>query len=206
MKFFSNGTFRPHMAPLALVATLLFASLLLTPTPVRAGGKKGKTISKKPAESFNEIYFKKLKDYKIRLTCFSRNRFFSAGDFAKLTFVLKNTGNKDLVVYEWFEREPDNIRIYYHVWEKGMDAPPLKEFKELAPSIGKKPKRMTLELRPKTSVVVDKLLTFIRILNVEKPVSFILFAELNLKSISARSEFIKIVVLPRGKKSTTQKP
>jgi len=192
--------FGPISRRVAVAAVSAVACLALISHSAFAAGKKKRLLEKKPAEAFKELHFKKIKDYKIKLECVSVSRFLMAGDLPKITFSLTNIGKNDLVVYEWFEREPDNLRLYYHVWKKGMDVPPLKEFTPLIPPVEKKPKRMTLELKPKTSVLIDKFLTFVRVVDSKEPVTFIIFAELNLTSISARSGFFKVTVLPRGKK------
>ena len=175
----------------------ILASALAAPS-FAGNAPKHVVLRKKPIEQFDKIYFPKIKAYKVSLECISLERYFTSGDFAKLTFSLHNIGSKPLVVYEWLERDPDNLRLYYYKLKEGEKAPPpLKEFVPLIPDIGKKPRRMTLELQPGTSVIVDKLLTFIRLTHVTRATTFVVFAELNLRSISARSDFIKIVVLPR---------
>ena len=180
---------------------VILVILAFLPICVSAGtAPKHVVLRKKPIEQFDKVFFPKIKDYKVKLECISLEQYFTAGDLAKLTFSLHNLGLKPLVVYEWMEREPDNLRLYYYRLKEGQDdPPPIKEFTPLIPDVGKKPKRMTLELQPRTSVLVGKLLIFIRSLDIKKPTKFVVFAELNLKSISARSEFVKITVLPRGR-------
>ncbi len=183
------------------VLTLFSAALCVAAIPSFAKEhKKHVILTKKPIEQFDKIYFPKIKDYKANLECISLERYFTAGDFAKLTFRLHNVDSKPLVVYEWLERSPDNLRLYFYKMKEGEQAPPpLRKFTPLIPDVGKKPKRMTLELQPRNAVLVDKLLPFIRLLDVKKPTAFLVFATLNLRSISARSGIIKIFVLPRGK-------
>jgi len=179
----------------------LFAMFVIAQPSSRAKVKKGRVFVKKPSSAFNEIHFKKLTGYKVALDCASQDRFFIAGDLPKLTFRLTNLGKKDLLVYEWYERENSNIRLYYYKLDAGMDSPPpLKEFTPIIPMVGDKPARMTLDLKPKTSVLISTFLTFVRVVQVKKATTFLLFAELNMKSISARSKCIRIVVLPRGGK------
>jgi hypothetical protein len=77
-----------------------------------------------------------------------------------------------------------------------MKKPKREEWKLLAPKIPEKPKRLTLQLNPDNSVYIDKFLTFVNDMRLTKPKQFIVYAELNLTSITVRSPYIRITVKP----------
>lgn len=155
-----------------------------------------KTLSKKRAEDFKKIFFPKIKKYSIRIECASYEREFKAGKPAKMTFRIKNLSTKPLVVYEWFMRESLNLKIYYTPWTKGMKKPKKEDWMVISPKIPEKPRRMPLELEPGNYVYIDKLLPFITNMKLTAPKEFVVYAELNLKSITKRSPYIKIKVTP----------
>jgi hypothetical protein len=158
----------------------------------------GVTKGKKREEEFKKLVFPKIKDFSIRIECVSYKRQFTAGETPKMTFRIKNLSRKPLVVYEWFMHEADNLKIYYTPWTKGMKKPKKEEWRVISPKIPDKPKRMSLQLDFGNSVYIDKTLPFIAKMKLNKPVEFVMYAELNLTSITKRSPYIKITVIPRS--------
>ena len=159
--------------------------------------KKKREITMKKSEDFNRVYFPKIKNYDVELDCVSYLRSFKAGDDVKLTFRLTNFDIKPLVIYEWFAKEANNIRLYYIPWHKGMKKPEASEWIPIIPDVGSKPERSSLELKYKNNVLIDVPLPFIKELKPERDVRhYIIYAELNLNSISAKSKYIKITIKP----------
>jgi hypothetical protein len=154
------------------------------------------SISKKKASDFKEIFFPKIKKYSIKIECVSYEREFVVGKPAKMTFRIKNLSSKPLVVYEWFMNEPFNLKIYYTPWTKGMKKPRKEDWMVLTPKIPKKAKHMPLELESGNYVYIDKFLPFIANMKLTAPKEFVVYAELNLTSITKRSPYIKITLTP----------
>ncbi len=142
---------------------------------------------KKPVEA---------KKFNLGLECVSVKREFKSGKPAKMTFRLRNYEMRLLSIPEWMIEESNNIRLYYVPWEEKMKKPDKDQWKAIIPNVGESPKRMTLELAPRNSVLLDVVLPFVEKMNIDSPQDFILYVKLNLSSVSARSKFIKITVKP----------
>jgi hypothetical protein len=121
---------------------------------------------------------------------------FKAGTEPKITYRLANLGLKRIVVYEWFMKEADNICLYYIPWEDGMKIPPFKEWKEIKPDVGEKPRRMTLDLHPRNSTLIDVKFSFIKDLKIYTVKDFLVFARMNLMSLPVKSRITRIRVVP----------
>ena len=143
-----------------------------------------------------DFKFKQIKDYDAELECVSPKREFKAGSKVKMTFRLRNYAMKSLVIYEWYEKEAYNIRLYYIPWSPGMKIPPKDKWNSVIPTVEKDARRMTMELRHRSSALIDVELPFIEKLKTDHVQYFYIFTELNLTSISVRSKFIKIMVKP----------
>ena len=142
------------------------------------------------------LKFPKIKDYNVELECVSPEREFKAGTVPKMTFRLRNYAMKHLIIYEWYSKESDNIRLYYVPWKPKMKVPPKAQWNAIIPEIPKNPKHISMELTHRSSVLVDIDLSFIKDIKTDHIQYFYIFTELNLTSIHARSEFIKITVKP----------
>ena len=121
---------------------------------------------------------------------------FKAGTEPKVIYRLINLSLKRLIVYEWYMKEEYNIVIYYTPWEKGMKLPPFKDWKKIAPKIGDKPRRMTLDLHHRNSTLINTKFSFIKDLKLYTTKDFLVFAKLNLMSLPIKSRIIKIRVIP----------
>jgi len=121
---------------------------------------------------------------------------FKAGTDPVITYRLVNLGLKRIIVYEWFMKEADNISLYYIPWEEGMKIPPFKEWKEIKPDVGEKPRRMTLDLHPRNSTLIDVKFSFIKDLKIYTMKDFLVFARMNLMSLPVKSRITRIRVVP----------
>ena len=143
-----------------------------------------------------DFKFKKITNYDAELECVSPKREFKAGSKVKMTFRLRNYAMKPLIIYEWYEKESYNIRLYYIPWTPGMKVPPKDKWKAVIPTIEKDARRMTMELSHRSSALLDVELPFIEKMKTDHVQYFYIFTELNLTSIPMRSKFIKIMVKP----------
>ncbi len=154
--------------------------------------------SKEPAKILvlKNLKFPKIKDYNVELECVSPKREFKAGKKAKMTFRLHNYAMKPLVIYEWYQKESENISLYYVPWKPKMKVPAKSKWNALIPKIMKNAKHISMELTHRSSVLLDVDLSFIEHMKTDHIQYFYIFTELNLTSISSRSKFIKITVKP----------
>jgi hypothetical protein len=174
-----------------MLALFLFTSYSVYAQDVT---KKVKGVTK--AEDIKNLKFPKIKKYNVELECVSPIREFKAGQPAKMTFRLRNYSLKPLIIYEWYAKESENIRLYYIPWTPKMKKPKKDQWFSIIPKIAEKPKRLSMELTHRSSVLLDVDLSFIKEMKTDRIQSFIIFTELNLTSISARSQMIKIEVKP----------
>ena len=121
---------------------------------------------------------------------------FKAGTLPDITFRLQNRGLKNLVIPEWMMQEELNISIYYTPWELGQEIPALEAWKEQRPDIGENPRRMTLALKHRNSVLVKTQMDFVKDMNIVTPQDFLLIARLNLSSILIRTRVMRVRVNP----------
>lgn len=144
----------------------------------------------------NQIHFPKLKDYRVTLSPMTSRRSFYAGEDARMVFQLRNVGTKRLIVYEWRLKEAENLRVYYAPYHSGLKELPKSEWKCLKPEAWGD--RSTLTLTPKTAALIEVPLPFIKEMDPgelpPKGKRFVMFAELNLESINARSGNFLITV------------
>jgi hypothetical protein len=156
--------------------------------------KKVKGVTK--AEDIKNLKFPKIKKYNVELECVSPIREFTAGKPAKMTFRLRNYAVKPLIIYEWYAKESNNIRLYYVPWKPKMKKPTKDQWIPIIPKIENKPKRLSMELTHRSSVLLDVDLPFIAKIKSDHIQYFVIFVELNLTSISTKSQMIKIEVKP----------
>ncbi|MBP5182714.1 MAG: hypothetical protein J6331_06785 [Lentisphaeria bacterium] len=145
--------------------------------------------------------FRKLKDYSVALIVMSPRRTYLPGSAnAKIIFALKNTGHTKLTIKEWRMNEKANLRILYAPGtpEETKNLPPGKW--KISPTFDPADKyaevHNPLTLNPvDNKALIEVPLTFIRdVKNMGKKQYFTIVAELNLTSISARSEPVLITV------------
>jgi len=172
-------------------ATAIFLGSCKT-EPQEAAGKRFDT-----GKPYTEVLHK-LKDYSLSLQVASAPKTFKAGQEAVVTYKLTNNGKKPLVIYEWMMNEEDNIALYRIVY-----SPDIKTFDKNAwdgdiPKTAEHPKRSPLTLNPNNSVFIEKKLKFIKNIGpVELPesgIKYLLIAELNLSTVSVRSQAVIITV------------
>jgi len=147
----------------------------------------------------NAIKFPKLENYRVRLECVSPKRSFKAGQPVNLTFRLKNIGRQRVIIYEWFIIEGKNLRLFYLPFEESAEKPKPEDWSCLIPELGERERRNTLEIKPGNSDLINKELPFIKAIDPKKLLTtqdFMIYGELNLNSISARSRAIKVSVNP----------
>jgi len=142
------------------------------------------------------IIFPKIKKHRAILECVSSKIEFKAGTTPALTFRLKNLSSKRLIILEWMMKESHNIKIYYTPWVIGMKKPTKDQWKVIAPEIGDSPKRMTLDLATRNSVLLKTNLDFVKDIKIKSPQDFLIYAELNLSSIRIRSKMMQIRINP----------
>jgi hypothetical protein len=143
-----------------------------------------------------KLKYKKIAKYKAILECVSPKVEFKAGSVPQITFRLKNLSSKRLLITEWMMKESNNIKIYYTPWHPGMKIPVKDQWKVISPKIGENPKRMTLDLAHRNSVLLNTNLDFVKDLKIITPQYFMIYGKLNLSSISKRSRFLKIKINP----------
>lgn len=159
-------------------------------------GQSGKIYGR---QTSGKIHFPKIRDYNVILECVSPQRTFTAGKPAFIRFRLKNRGSGRIVVYEWMMNESDNLQFYYIPWEKNMKTRPSKDgWIRVSPAIKEPIRRMTLELAPGNSVLMEKKLEFIENIKTGSIASqdYLMYFELTLESFQAKSNIIKITVKP----------
>ena len=175
---------------------LLIFSVLLMLTFAACVSHKTQAFDKTYPEPTKKIIFPKIKEYNALLERVSPIMEFKAGTSPAMTFRLMNLSTKRLILPEWMMNEPDNLIIYYIPWEKGMKKPPIDKWQVLAPKTKLNPKRMTLDLNHRNSVLIKSKLTFIKDMKIRTPKDFLLFGALNLTSIRIKSRIMKIRINP----------
>ena len=145
--------------------------------------------------------FRKLKDYSVALIVMSPRRTYLPGSAnAKIIFALKNTGHTKLTIKEWRMNEKANLRILYAPGtpEETKNLPPGKW--KTSPTFDPADKYAEvynpLSLNPvDNNALIEVPLTFVKdVKNMGRKQHFTIVAELNLTSISARSEPVLITV------------
>jgi hypothetical protein len=182
--------------------------------PVFPSDKQKKSLKKaskfvlKPIEEqlFEHSFPDPPKNLKFPLIKFNKNDIllekmtpeveFKAGTTPEITYRLINLSLKRIIVYEWYMKETNNITIYYTPWEDGMKLPPFKDWKKIAPKIGKKPRRMTLDIRHRNSTLINVPFSFFKNLKLYTTKEFLVFAKLNLTSLPVKSRITKIRIIP----------
>jgi len=144
-----------------------------------------------------KIKFPKVNDYKVKLDCLSKKTTFTAGQAAGLVFGMKNTGATSLTCYEWHPEESENLIVNYALAEEGKK-PSKEDWKHEIPEEKPKKRIIPLQLSPNNTVLINKNLDFISKMNadINKPVTFYVYVELNLKSMTAKSSVLKVTVMP----------
>ncbi|OGV53184.1 MAG: hypothetical protein A2017_04700 [Lentisphaerae bacterium GWF2_44_16] len=170
-----------------VILVLSFSSLL------SAENDKAK---KNKAASSPSIHFPALKDYRISFEVISSRREFYLEEDIFLTFKLQNISDKPLLIYEWMMNEPDNVKIYYRLYDENIKEFIESEWECLNPEIKQPVKRAVLDLNPQNSVFIDKEMSFVKKLKLSAlpkgGAKYYVIGVLNLKSISAKSHPVVI--------------
>ncbi len=175
------------------------AALLMTSVAFLSSCKSGDNV--KMAYVKNVEHFPKIKDYNVEFDCVSPIRTFKINDPAVLVFRLTNLSDKKLVVYEWMMIDDYNIKLFAAPWKEGTPEPEKDKWVCITPPVKKPARRMTLELTRNTSTIIEKTLDFKKDVlkkDIDKPQTFIVYAELNLESLPVKSRPAIITVNPQG--------
>ncbi len=179
-------------SPIQFVFCAFCLMLLSAVAPIIHAAPKDEQMDKTP-----ELKFPKLKNYEVKLECLSSEKEFPAGKAGMLRFALRNCGANSFMCYEWKMDEQLNIAINYCEW-KGQTNLKDADWKKEIPERKGNLRLMPLELAPNNRVLIDKKLDFIEKIpgSIKEPLTFYIYAELNLESMSAKSSMIKITVIP----------
>lgn len=177
--------------------SLLFLFLAVSCSPedsAKAGAKKNKRSGSKKV-------FRKLENYSVALIIMTANRTFLPGSAnAKVVFALRNTGHTPLTVKEWRMCESSNLSILYAPGKpEETKKIPLKDWKR-SPTYDKNDPyaeiHTPLILHPiNNNALIEVPLSFLQdVKNKGRRQYFTIIAELNLTSISAKSEPLLVTV------------
>lgn len=181
---------------LFLLSGLVFLLFFSSCAPEEKGGwiKNGTKTTRK------EI-FRKLKDYSLALIIMTPQRtYIPESKTAKVVFALKNTGPARITIKEWRMCESSNIRIKYAPGTLEETAKlPLSKWKDSPtydPSDRYAEIYNPLSLNPVDNhALIEVPLTFVRnVKNRGRRQYFTVIAELNLTSVSAKSEPFLVTV------------
>ena len=177
---------------LSIMTALLFTSAVLFPSCKSEGNVRMGMVK-------DVDHFPKIKDYDIEFDCVSPIRTFRINEPAVLVFRLTNLSDKNLVIYEWKMIDDYNMRLFVSPWEEGTPTPEQDKCICIAPPVKKNSRRMTLELTHNTSTIVEKTIDFKKDVirkDIDKPQTFIVYAELYLESLPLKSRPAKITITP----------
>ena len=174
-----------------MAATLFSSSALLSSCKSEDNVKMGMVK--------DVAHFPKIKDYNVEFDCVSPIRTFRINEPAVLVFRLTNLADKNLIVYEWRMIDDYNIKIFVAPWQEGTPTPEEDKWVCIAPTLKKPFRRMTLELTHGTSTIVEKTIDFKKdVINkdIDKPQTFMVYAELYLESFPLKSRPATITINP----------
>ncbi len=177
---------------LSMMTALLLTSALLFPSC-----KSGDNVKMGVVKDVE--HFPKIKNYNLEFDCVSPVRTFNINEPALLIFRLTNLSDKKLIVYEWKMIDDYNLKIFVAPWEEGMPTPEQDKWTCIAPVLKKPVRRMTLELAHDNSTIVEKTIDFKKDVikkEIDKPQTFILYAELYIESLPLKSRPAKITINP----------
>lgn len=140
--------------------------------------------------------FDVIHDAKLKLEVVGRRELVSGIDDS-ITLRLRNIGNNQLRIEEWYMKEVDNFIVYYQPWKPGTKEPDPLAWEAIMPVTLDRPKRYPLDMSPGVSVLVRFGLPFLDGLKVTpgKERRFFLKAVLSLKSVKAESGIFAISIL-----------
>jgi hypothetical protein len=182
-------------------AILLLGSCATAPDSAAPKSREPKNLHLKPFKSPEKyedtrVDFPKIENAQIRIEPITTRRAFYAGEEINFVFRIQNAGEKGVEIPEWRLVESENLRIFYAPETPELQTVGGKEW------ICEKPewshKRSTLALNPGNAVLVTKPIGFIARLDsnrIRPPgKNYLVYAELNLTSIQARSPVMRITV------------
>ena len=173
------------------VSTIL-TSCVKTVLPENPKGLKGNfrdtTLSKRK--------YKKLKDYYLVLYPVGNTKTITLDKDASVKLSLRNFANKKVRIDEWYMQTPDNVILYYRPFDLRVKKFVAKDWTKVKPEMKGKDLRFELVLMPKTFVLIQRKINFLKDIKLKKGESrkFLMVAELNLKSVNVRSSMFSIEV------------
>lgn len=143
----------------------------------------------------SKINYPLIEGYRVTLAPYSPRRTFYAGEKAVIVFKLMNIGKSPLTIYEWRLKESENVKLYYMPYKK-VKTTKKSDWTCIPPETWGT--RATLTLNPQNAALIEKKVPFITSLKPsdvsQGELKYLMFAELNLKSIRARSDVFVITI------------
>ncbi len=180
------------------IFTALSAAVLMT---LLASSCSSEQDSKKEKQVISAVRFPKLKDYSLELSFVTPRREYYAGEEnVKITFSLKNTGLKPIILREWYMLESANVNLYYAPGTLEQTASLPEDQWKQSPTYDAKRKRINqrspLILDPeKNRALVAVPLVFLKDLkDAGRHVTYTVRGKLNLQSVDVESSPFEIIV------------
>ena len=167
----------------SLTSLLLFLLVLLCGCVREEVGGNKMAFARREKKEYAPI-----KNHQLKLEITSKGQLY-AGEGGYVTFSLINTGDKKVVIEEWFANESDNIILNCQNWLPGMTTYDSNNWVRLE-VIPKKPAwRYPLNLAPGNRIFVTKQLPFVDSLAISRGGErrYFIKGELNLKSVRLES-------------------
>ena len=125
---------------------------------------------------------------------------------------LRNADLKDITIPDWFSSESQNVCVYYALCEPGKDASQIEEKDWIQVHPDKnfsriEYQRTILTLSPGNSALIDVPLHFLENFQIPKnhrTVQIAMKAELNLNSVSSKTEIFEVIIRPQTQSISIQ--
>ena len=141
--------------------------------------------------------FEKIKDAKLELVLIGPKTL-NAGTPGKVSFALKNVGNKIVSIEEWRMNEQDNLNLECQIWLPGQKEPDPDRWLSLDLPVKQPELRYHLELYPGNQAHVSRDLDFVEALVISPGAErrYFIRASLNLTSVKCSSPVAAIAITP----------
>lgn len=139
--------------------------------------------------------FEKIKNARLELA-FGGPQHLKSGVPAEIFFILKNQGEKPIVIEEWRMNEPDNLRVECQIWLPGQKEPDPDRWLSMDLPVKQPELRYFLKLNPGNQTRIAKKLDFVESLVVTPGAErrYFIRASLNLSSVKCSSPVAAIAV------------